>query len=211
MDEAKTLVQHFLSALFGVLVLAAVVALLTVGNLLWRALSRQDDANRTLKEYAKYSAFDGTTVRGQDVIALLHDTQGDPFVIITDKDYKPVLTACNGVTKDFDADDYDDDTHDKGAEVLRQTLVGQSPSTRLDSLGNTNSAAHAIYMEGTSTSATWYNPEYAKIQQWFLDRGQAASGVSGYLEYKSYVLYDGGSSATIVGFILVEQQGGGTP
>lgn len=209
MDEAKTLVQHFLSALFGVLVLAAVVALLTVGNLLWRALSRQDDANRTLKEYAKYSAFDGTTVRGQDVIALLHDTQGDPFVIITDKDYKPVLTAMNNVTKSFDASDYDDDAHDMGAQTLHTALINQNP-TRLDCLGN-STAKHLIYMDGTTDDTTWYNPEYAKIQQWFLDRGQAASGVSGYLEYKSFVIYDGGSSATIVGFILVEQQGGGTP
>lgn len=209
MDEAKTLVQHFLSALFGVLVLAAVVALLTVGNLLWRALSRQDDANRTLKEYAKYSAFDGTTVRGQDVIALLHDTQGDPFVIIADKDNKPVLTAINGVTKDFDAANYDDDSHDMGALVLKDTLIGQNP-TRLDCLGNSNTK-HLIYMDGTTDETTWYTPEYAKVQQWFLDRGQEASGVSGYLEYKSYIIYDGGSSATIVGFILVEQQGGGTP
>lgn len=202
MDEAKSLVHMFLTALFAVLILAAVLALITVGQLIWRAFSNQNDANRTMREYSKYSAFDGTKVRGQDVIALLHDTQGDPFVIVCQENYTPIASATNSVVADFKLHNYYS-THGGGAYI--NTIIqktGQSePSI----------ASSAPTNFDYSTAAT--EPRYEQLQEFFLERGSLVSsdGSAGYLQYSSYLLYDGEDSADIAGVLLIEEGLGGTP
>lgn len=83
MDEAKTLVNMSLSAVFASMFLAAAVGLIAVGHMLWGSLSRQDAANKRLADYANYTAFDNTTVRGQEIISLI-ESEPDIFIVIYD-------------------------------------------------------------------------------------------------------------------------------
>ena len=64
MDEAKSLIHHALAAMFASLILVAVMSLITLGNMMWRAFADQAESNRRLEEYAKYAAFDNQEVRG---------------------------------------------------------------------------------------------------------------------------------------------------
>lgn len=83
MDEAKTLVHMSLSSMFSAMFIAAAVGLIAVGYMLWGSLSRQESANNRLANYANYTAFDNTTVRGQEVIQLIESNK-DIFVVIYD-------------------------------------------------------------------------------------------------------------------------------
>ena len=83
MDEAKTLVHLSISAIFSAMILAAVVGLISVGYVIWDYFSRQDAANQRMADYANYTAFDNTTVRGQEVMSLM-ESDLDLFIIFFD-------------------------------------------------------------------------------------------------------------------------------
>lgn len=212
MDEAKSLVHMAITALFGVLILAAVLALISVANIVWRAFSRQNDANRSLREYSKYSAFDGTEVRGQDVIALLHDTQGSPYVIMVDSSNNTRMVAYNTVELQTSINNSIPTTahaYDEVYAILSHITAGQQ-TVRIENLVttlNNNGGAGVFDYTDAATS-----PQYSAVQEFFLERGNAISGTAGYMKYKSYVLYDGDNSTDIVGILLKEVvDSGGTP
>lgn len=215
MDEAKSLVHMAMTALFGVLILAAVLALITVANLVWRAFSKQNDANRSLREYAKYSAFDGTEVRGQDVISLLHDTQGSPYVLMVykrDGSYHTRMVAYNDTESTTTLNNSIPTT--PGSDDTVRTILGNvcggltvTISDVINSLPSGGSDVAAAFDYTSSALA----PRYSDVQEFFLERGNFRSGVSGYLKYKSYVLYDGDNSTDIVGILLEEMDVEGSP
>lgn len=212
MDEAKSLVHMAITALFGVLILAAVLALIAVANLVWRAFSRQNDANRSLREYSKYSAFDGTEVRGQDVIALLHDTQGSPYVIMVDSNNSPKMVAYNQVelpTPINNSIPTTPNAYDEVSAILASLTAGQQTvkiENLVSAINNTGGTGAFDYTDAASS------PQYSMVQEFFLERGNIVSGTSGYMKYKSYVLYDGDDSTDIVGILLKEVvDSGGTP
>lgn len=217
MEEAKTLLHHALSALFAVLILAAIMALIGLGNLMWRAFSKQADANLRMKEYAKFSAFDGTTVRGQDVIALLHQTQGSPFVVICNNSGGVVNMIATDVDSDYDIHTCVSATPTALPTVIIgnyceavlavQGLAGGTDAFDVSIKGylntdnNTDSKSYINY-----SAADVFR--YDEMQEWFLARGAIVSGEAGYLPYDSYLLYDSEDSTDIVGVILYERTGG---
>lgn len=82
MPEAKSLTHMALTAMFATMLLAAASGLIGVGYLMWSAFSSQSATNERMQQFARYAAFDTANVRGQDIISLIHDTQGDPVVIV---------------------------------------------------------------------------------------------------------------------------------
>lgn len=221
MDEAKSLVHMALTAMFGALIIMAVITLITLGNLMWRAFSRQNDAQRRLQEYSKYSAFDNTVVRGQDVIALMHDTQGSPWIIVTDKDYKPISVAFNATEASFIIDTSFCDAQIGNVKAAVTQLKDQHATHGSEELYNYANQAEGetVYgpttdYEATSGTITFnytYPDEsrYTKIMEFFTSRGIPAgsddTSLGGYMKYNAYLLYDGDSTSDIVGIICVEQ------
>ncbi|MCM1215117.1 MAG: hypothetical protein NC548_11425 [Lachnospiraceae bacterium] len=212
MEEAKSLVHMAITALFAALILAAVLALITLGNIIWRAFSNQNDANRRMREYSKFSAFDGTEVRGQDVIALLHDTQGSPYILIVDQSYKPIMTACDDVSG-LDALNSSIPTtpnaSDEVVSILASVCGGQTKL--VNGVASEIAASPNKYVACYDYSTTAVAPTYSAVQEFFLARGEKLSGVSGYTKYKSYILYDGDNTTDIVGILMKElaPDGGG--
>ena len=206
MEEAKSLVHMSISALFAALILAAVLALITVGSLVWRAFSNQNDANRSMREYSKYSAFDGTEVRGQDVIALLHDTQGSPFVLIVNSTNDPIMVAYNDVEAEFALNNsipHTPNAYDEVPSILSGLCSGVTREVG-DIAAELNSRTDQEHYRAFDYTSTAVAPQYSVVQEFFLARGELLSGVSGYAKYKSYVLYDGDDSTDIVGLLLKE-------
>lgn len=229
MEEAKTLLHHALSALFGVLILAAVSALIALGYMMWGAFAKQDEANYKLREYAKYSAFDGTTVRGQDVISLLHNTQGQPWVLIMYKNetgtYVPASMIYTSADWDF---------------TITTSLLPINADTELSAcitaLGTTNTpkaivtnmcggtppgveAVVHFAADGSLKIRAPFNfssdvskPSYSELQEWFMLRGKEATktptsdGIAGYLPYKSHLVYEDDYSTDVIGIVLIEQK-----
>ena len=201
MEEAKSLVHMCITALFGVLILAAVLALITLANFVWRAFSRQNDANRQMREYSEYSAFDGTTVRGQDVIALMHSTQGQPYILIVDSSGNPIMLAYDSVTKGLDVQDAA--LSQSTPSDVRSLLISASKSGMHDSI---EKIANSMGSEGNYDYTIVANvPPYSEIQEFFLNRGLIVTGdTAGYLQYESHVLYDGSDTTDITGILLKE-------
>lgn len=220
MDEAKTLLHHALSALFAVLILAAVMSLIGLGHMMWSAFSLQDAANQRMRNYSKYAAFDSTTIRGQEVVALLHNTQGSPWVIITGNDRKPVNVIYTHNEIGFSLDDsFKDNQTNSDAKAILESFIDQGYVTleslikqllntaNLENETKTYEPDNEDHIKQTAMNftSTASKPSYAEVQQWFLNRGDGD-----YLPYKSYLLYEDSYTTDIVGILLVEQKGGGS-
>lgn len=85
MDEAKTLVHMSVSAMFASMFIAAAVGLIGIGYMMWAYFSRQDAADQRMSDYANYTSFDNTVVRGQEVLQLI-ESNDDIFVMILQGD-----------------------------------------------------------------------------------------------------------------------------
>ena len=220
MEEAKTLLHHALSALFAVLILTAVVALISLGNLMWSAFSKQADANRRLREYSKYSAFDGTEVRGQDLLSLLHDTQGSPFIIFTDPNGGFVNIVVTSVDSNINlkTDVSASNLPSVVEPVLNSTVAGlvndaEAAHSYNGDIFTANDDAVKGFLSYDKPSVVNFGAsvtfDYAELQEWFLGRGSVIGHEPGYLAYDSYILYDNDSTTDIVGIIAVERIEGG--
>lgn len=85
MDEAKTLVHMSVSAMFASMFIAVAVGLIGIGYMMWAYFSRQDAADQRMSDYANYTSFDNTVVRGQEVLQLI-ESNDDVFVMILQGD-----------------------------------------------------------------------------------------------------------------------------
>lgn len=81
MDEAKTLVHLSISAIFSAVLLAVCVGLIATGNYMWQVFARQDQSSKSMQNYARYTAFDNATVRGQEIMQLVESSE-EIFVLI---------------------------------------------------------------------------------------------------------------------------------
>ena len=81
MDEAKTLIHLSVSSIFSAVLLAVCVSLIATGNYMWSVFARQDQSNKAMQNYAKFTAFDNAVVRGQEIMQLVESSE-DIFVII---------------------------------------------------------------------------------------------------------------------------------
>lgn len=85
MDEAKSLVNMSVSAIFAALFLGAALGLLAICYMMWAYFSRQDAANQRMDYYSNLTAYDNQTIGGADVLSLLsHADDYGIFVIFLD-------------------------------------------------------------------------------------------------------------------------------
>ena len=85
MDEGKTLVNMSVSAMFTSMFIAAAIGLIGIGYMMWAYFSRQEAADQRMSDYANYTSFDNTEVRGQEVLQLI-ESNDDIFVMILQGD-----------------------------------------------------------------------------------------------------------------------------
>lgn len=222
MDEAKSLVNMAVAAMFAAMFLGAAIGLVSISYMLWSYYSREDAANQKMSDYANYTAFDNTTVRGQEVAQLISDADGDFFVMIFDgrkgspnadgnysidtmdiSSAKPVLLYTAGAgTWMEDKTIQVDDTFSNNQTVERLlNKVKSMNGTRIGSI----SATHKLTP----------NDSIDHIQALFLksDTGMAENernlGLPDkdgyYAAFKSALIYDDDGTTDILGVVLVRQ------
>lgn len=81
MDEAKSLVSMTISVMINAAILAVAFGLIGIGYNVWNYFARQDLANESMHLYQHFTAFDNSTIRGQEVVELLGNND-DIFVLI---------------------------------------------------------------------------------------------------------------------------------
>lgn len=104
MQEAKALVNMAITAMLGAVVISIAVGLIYTGYNIWALFSKQEQANQIMKEHAQLSAFDNTDVRGQEVLSLILEAKGDPFVIIYEQNASGNFTLNFAATSSATSD-----------------------------------------------------------------------------------------------------------
>jgi len=225
MDEAKTLTNMAISAILASLFLSAAAGLIALGYNMWSYFSRQDAANNKMSDYVNYTAFDNTTVRGQDVISLL-ESDLDIFVIVTlgwgkDTDIEnleSVYTVEAVYTSDvadvanfdfsrIDSSSYSNVTSMKSIKAVQN--YGGTPQGFLDNYENIidlNKAVESNNLVKIFTT-TWMGfPEFGLGRaDYDADEGAAtANDPNEYDIFKSTLIYNPDVPSEIIGIILTQ-------
>lgn len=202
MDEAKTLVHMSISAIFAGMILAAAVGLVSVGYTMWSAFSRQDYANQRMSDYANYTAFDNTTIRGQEAIQLIKMAEEEDFFVLiytsttgTEMDNLTVASTCycyvpeNSVALNFD---------NKKIDTVNSNVTLKNALTRFKNGSTVKSLYTSKPISSTDTS-------YLTTQ--FLNKSYFGNPSidNTYAAFKSVLVYDNDSTTDIAGVILVRE------
>lgn len=210
MDEAKLLTHMSVSAILSAMVLAAAIGLIGVGYTIWAYFSRQDAANQRMATYANYTAFDNTTVRGQEVISLL-ESDLDLFVIIYDGTSSDKTIDNMKVSSNPRAIYYSDvsgvNNFNFGSiqSTSNANTTCANALTRLKSLGNKTPST-------LSVTYNLNNVSHSDLIAYFTDArlGKIAKDNKGnlintgtYSAFKSTLVYAEDGTTDVVGIILV--------
>lgn len=215
MDEAKSLVNMAVSATFAAMFLAAAVGLVALGYALWGFYAREEAANQRLSDYANYSAFDNTTVRGQEVAQLISDADGEFFVMIfngKDSTTAGEVHSIDDMTLDNTdpvavytgsswTEDYVIDIRDTDANC---TTIKSALSRMYSNNGLKVSAIKATAQIQIDDSNAW---SLTDLQKLFLDQTKLGNpNTQGYYAaFKSTLIYEEDGTADIIGVVLVRQ------
>lgn len=219
MNEAKTLTHMAVSVMIGAMILAAAMGLITLGYNIWSMFSKQDLANRRLRDYSTYAAFDNAVVRGQEVVTLIATTEGDPFVVV----FKGNFENSDDVTSEWKIIDANTDYYicnNTTGVVLNKndnyyTVSDDLANECFKKLTGDDGADHYLIPEGGTVSTKNFDatdgtqPTFESLQNDFVVRTAYTDGgtsVPGYAKYHSVLIYDSGSSTDIIGIMLVELQ-----
>lgn len=74
--SVSTMIEIVVAILLVCIILMAVINMSSVGGQVIEQVNNAAETREVLKEYRKYNAYDGTVVRGSDVIALILKTMG---------------------------------------------------------------------------------------------------------------------------------------
>ncbi len=188
--EAEGIIWQFVYILFAIIVLGLFAFIFNISTRAWDVLESQDIASQNMKDYAAYAAYDDNVIRGQEMINLISNASGEPFVVVMDSRGSIAVTAFSDVTKGMAPD------------VLSCTRASQYPeleearlrfSTMLAASGSVGSLS-GTYWDYTNNTVT-----NANLQDWFLHRGNDT-----YKAYQTCLIYDGPESTTVVGILAVE-------
>lgn len=223
MDEAKSLVNMAVAAMFASMFLAAAMGLIGLSYMLWGYYSREDAANQKMSDYANYTAFDNTTVRGQEVVQLIADAEGDFFVAIFDGikgpsvggkysidnmsvNSKPILLYTAGAGTWMGSKRIVVDSSSNTNQTLRNLL---SAIDNYDTVDAIESSASIVFTPDTDNDT---------IQTLFLSKDEDATpsgrrlGIPDkggyYAAFKSTLIYDDDGTSDILGVALVRQAEG---
>ncbi len=222
MDEAKSLVHMAVSALFASMILAAAVGLIHIGYSMWSYFSRQETANERMSTYANYTAFDNTTVRGQEVIQLI-ESDPDLFVVIFN-DTKTSLHSIDNMSTDASNADsyyYPDLSGIKDYDLSLVNTVNTNVSCKagLSALRGTGTFESKF----PSTSAKYLNNyDYNKLVTIFTSSKTSVGGMptlgkpvvndanqliesGSYAAFKSSLVYAEDGTTDVVGVVLVRE------
>lgn len=221
MDESKHLVHMSLSAIFSALILAVVAGLIFLGYQMWGALERQDTANERIRNYTMYSAFDNTTVRGQEVVQLMEEHSDDIFILIYEGKSNP---SSNHI----------DTMSDCGTSPIACMIKNTNPDGYLErytindanKTENSNLALNAAinnlptgsslydYQQDLSV-VNFYNDaksgNYNALSDAFLNPnilGKDTGNGSSFAAFKSAIVYDNDNTSDIIGVVLVKEAPG---
>lgn len=205
MDEAKTLIHMSVSAIIASVFLALAVGTIGIGYILWGYFSRQENAASAMSSYVNFTAYDNSTVRGQEVVQLIEANE-DIFVII------------------FDGVGSDADNLAIGTKAASWVKVGGYAATippntimnTVNSLPTYNNALSKMHNftnieNGVAVDLSVYNlvgKDYTYLQAFMLD--QFGTSSKNYAAFRSCLVYDD-NSADVIGVLLVRIPEGVTP
>lgn len=181
MPEAKSILSQILAVLVGLVMLGCLSYIIYINSDIWHVIARQNDASKSIRNYSEYAAYDGTDVRGQDVMSLITKTQGDPFVVVS-VGGRPTFTSVDAYTS-----------------TLQFSTLDMSNASSANSIGNLGSTVGSCAPD----CFTWDGLDYMStdsLQSMFLD-GALSDGHK-YASFKAYLIYDGVPSTNVVGILL---------
>lgn len=197
MDEAKTLIHMSVSAIITSVFLTFAVGVIGIGYILWGYFSRQENAASQMSSYVSLTAYDNTTIRGQEVIQLIEANE-DIFVIVFDGigSDKDNLTIGSKAATWVKTDGY-------AATVAPNTITGTV--NNIPTFNNALQKMHSFsnMVTGAANGMTvqnFVNTNYGFIQSYMLD--QFGTAEKNYAAFRSCLVYDDNSS-DIIGVLLV--------
>lgn len=219
MDEAKTLVHMSVQAILAAMLLAAATGLISLGYLMWSYFSRQDAANQRMATYANYTAYDNTTIRGQEVIELL-ESDLDVFVLIYEdinsvenhsiddattstSKLLAIHTGSDGHVTNFPLKDIDTENVNSACKSALEAAKGTNQTP--NDLARANSSKvlplgyNDLVKEFTQSTNSAYN---LGAQRRSPQTGQLIETGS-YAAFKSALVYDNDNTTDVVGIILI--------
>ena len=197
MDEAKTLVHMSVSAIIASVFLAFAVGVIGVGYILWGYFSRQENSSSALASYVSFTAYDNSTIRGQEVIQLIEANE-DIFVIIFDG----VGTNADNLSIGYKAASW----VKKGgyaSTVQPNTIYGTT--NNVPTFANALNKMHSFSNMETGAAAglavqNLVDVDYGFLQSYMLD--QFGTSDKNYAAFKSCLVYDD-KSADVIGVLFV--------
>lgn len=157
MDEAKSLVNMSVSAIFAALFLGAALSLLTICYMMWAYFSRQDAANQRMDYYSNLTAYDNQTIGGADVLSLLShaDDYGIFVIFLEDTDSgQAVFDSANSTAIHQTRYAYYDPEGQGAYSVVKQSQYSNA-------IPVCNSAINSVYSYMGSGTKTLHDHEVA--------------------------------------------------
>lgn len=162
MDEAKSLVNMSVSAIFAALFLGAAIGLLTICYMMWSYFSRQDAANQRMDYYSNLTAYDNQTIGGADVLSLLsHADDYGIFVLFLDDtdNSQSVFDSATSVAVHSNKYAYYDPDGQGAYSVVKQAqydnaipVCNSAINSTYGYLGNGTKTMHDLEVAGTITN-----------------------------------------------------------
>lgn len=216
MDEAKSLINMFLSAMLSASIIMVSVGAIGIGYTIWSRFEHQDETSKAMAEYSNYTAYDNTTVRGQEVMQLIEDNN-EIFVIILQS---VSGNSMNDLTIGSGKKAYVW-CHDAAcARFELSQAYARNNSLTSNSNKTCQRALQSIYTwtyptsggSGCSTleqinydGANYIKVNPTDLQNMFLDPNVLGTGDNDYAAFKSVLIYADDTSNSIAGVVLVKQ------
>lgn len=219
MNEAKSLVHMSVSAMIAALFVGMAVGLITLGYFIWSMFSSQDLANRRLRDYATYAAYDNTIIRGQDAVSLIATTEGDPFVVVFLADnileeatavdnWKKQGFYCNSVTETATLnckDNYYKCSNALADHCFKKLVNLDSPETGVPLIDAGVSTLDPVnFATEDVTYSELQNSFVSRVSYYEVDADGNKVTTPGYSTFYSVLIYDGNTSTDVIGILLVE-------
>lgn len=220
MNEAKSLVNMSISAIFSTMILSAVLVLMGIGYTMWSYFSRQDAANQRMKDYVNYVAYDDSTIRGQEVVSLIqYAEQEGYFVAIYPNTTGSIMSS---LIPSSTAHVYIPNTcpwesikesrtsipvppnNSQLQQVYNKVIADIGTTSRSTSSGN----SYCCFQKLVNSDGTL---NYEKLVQAFTNNYSTwthlgnPNGEHTYAAYRSYLVYDSDTSTDVIGFVLLRQ------
>ena len=227
MNEAKSLVNMAVSAMFSTMIIAGCLVLIGLGYTMWSYFSRQDAANQKMKDYVNYVAYDDITIRGQEVISLFQYAENEGLFIALWSDTSG--TEMSNLNPGSSVLLYVPDTCPwESIQYSTSDIPTANPNPNV-ALAYTDTVANiTANNRGAGRTACCFTQfensqgslSYDKLVRGFTNSFIAADGstwthlggmdssntpTSGYAAYRSYLVYDSETSTDVIGFILLRQ------